>query len=127
MSLDLLKKRVTSINNQRVLAKKYDDEHRSKITTTWQKVQSEEFKSNISHYEQITINTPDFKNAVIFDVDNPREFILPDTVPYWQTYNKSNDKHHVGYLLEDPIYTKSEKQKAWYNSTIRPMIIKTAW
>lgn len=127
MSLQLLKSRITAIPNQRVLSTKYDNEHRSKTDKTWKKVNRNEFKSNLSHYEQVTINTPDFKNAIIFDVDDPQEFILPDTVPYWQTYNKSNDKHHVGYLLEEPIYTKSEKQKAWYNSTIRPMIVKTAW
>lgn len=127
MSLNLLQSRVKAISNQRVFETMYDDEHRSLSTKAWHKVHKQDFKSNLTHYDQITINTPEFKNAIIFDVDDPLKFELPDTAPHWQTYNKTNDKHHVGYLLEEPIYTKSEKQKQWYDSTIKPMIVKTAW
>jgi len=127
VSLELLHNRVTAISTQRVKITSYNDQYRSETSEVWEKVPRDKFRANIAKYEQITVNTPEFKNAIIFDVDDPDKFQIPDIAPYWQTYNINNEKHHVGYLLKDPIYTKSEKQKEWYNTTIRPMIVKTAW
>lgn len=126
-ALNLLKQRVSSIEYQRVLSTNYEKQERRNTIDTWKKVKRTDFKENISTYEQITVNTPTFKNAIIFDVDNPELFETPDVAPTWQTYNKSNDKHHVGYLLKDEIYTKTQKQKDWYNTVIKPSIVKVSW
>ncbi len=84
----------------------------------WITPSSKQFYTQLNEYDQISVNTRDYKNAIVFDVDKPDSYLPPEITPYTSTFNKTNNKHHALFLLDKPIFTKSAKQKEWYRDNI---------
>ena len=101
--------------------------HRVKKADAWLSVDDAEFRSQISSYDQITVNTSNYKNAIIFDIDDPDRYAPPELTPYTSTFNMHNDKSHQLFLLDEPIYTKSPKQKEWYKDHIQAPLEKITY
>ncbi len=99
-------------------------EPRARLNGKWHKPTPREFYTQLRNYDQITVNTSDYKNAIIFDVDTPDRYAPPEIAPYCSTFNKSNGKHHTLFLFDEPIYTKSRKQKVWYRDNIGSVLQK---
>ncbi len=118
-NLTELHSRISKISNPRVAYSVYEYE-------VWDKVTQKEFSRNLKSYDQIVVNTPGVKNAIMFDVDNPDQYIPPEITPYTSTFNKLNDKQHPMFLLGTPIYTSSIKQKEWYRDNIQAPLAKIA-
>lgn len=79
-----------------------------------------EKKSNV--YEQIQLNTPDFFNAIIIDMDKEdlltewNEIGLP--TPTIQTVNKTNNKAHLVWLLNNPVYRGHQHSSDYYTAIL---------
>ena len=119
-NLSELQSRISRISNPRVA-------YSVNGYQAWDKVTQKEFSRNLKSYDQIVVNTSSVKNAIMFDVDNPGQYIPPEITPYTSTFNKFNDKQHPMWLLEKPIYTSSIKQKEWYRDNIQAPLTKIAF
>lgn len=118
-NLSELQSRISKISNPRVAY----SVHKNQV---WNKITQKEFSRNLKSYDQIVVNTSSVKNAIMFDVDNPEEYMPPGITPYTSTFNKLNDKQHPMWLLEKPIYTSSIKQKEWYRDNVQAPLAKIA-
>lgn len=90
----------------------------------WNVTTPKQYYVGIDSYEQITINNRDFKNGIVFDVDEPDKYIPPDISPYTSTYNNDNDKQHALFLFDEPIITVTPKQKEWYRDNVGSVLSK---
>jgi hypothetical protein len=113
MSLEALRRVTSKISEPRV-----------RLAGKWHKPTPKEFYTQLPRYEQISINTPDYKNAIIFDVDDPDQYAPPEIAPYCSTFNRENGKHHALFLLDKPIHTKSRQQREWYREKIGSVLQK---
>ncbi len=81
----------------------------------------EVFKKYAHNYQQIQINTNFHFNAIIMDIDDPKLIARWDEkglpTPTIQVLNRDNDKGHLIWLLNTPVY-KEHKHAVDYYKTI---------
>jgi hypothetical protein len=76
------------------------------------------FKKYTQNYQQIQLNTSLHFNAIIMDIDD--ELLLTEwnakglPVPTVQTINKNNNKAHLVWLLNTPVYKEHKHAVAYY-------------
>ena len=130
--LTLLKERVFAFKDRRVAY--LEPNSRDKETRRWATLPSKRFngkyyakdtmfKEDLHKWEQLQINDAEHLNAITFDVDEPSLFQYPDDcMPYCKTKNVDNSKYHLTYMLKEPFYAKSDKQKRKLENEIKPQI-----
>ncbi len=80
------------------------------------------FKKYAHNYQQIQLNTSLHFNAIIMDIDN--EALLTEwnaqglPVPTIQTLNKENNKAHLIWLLNTPVYKEHKHAIAYYKAIV---------
>jgi hypothetical protein len=80
------------------------------------------FKKFAQNYQQIQLNTSNHFNAIIMDIDN--EELLTEwnaqglPTPTIQTINKGNNKAHLVWLLNTPVYKKHKHAVAYYKAIV---------
>jgi len=80
------------------------------------------FKSNPGKYQQIQLNTSYHFNAIIMDIDN--EDLLTEwnhqglPTPTIQTINKNNNKAHLVWLLNTPIWKSHKHVVSYYQAIV---------
>lgn len=66
---------------------------------------------NLYDLEQIQANYPFRLNSFCFDIDNPEDFEALDKLPTFQTFNRTNHKSHVVYMLDKPFESHNQRLK----------------
>lgn len=80
------------------------------------------FKKLARKYQQIQLNTKFHYNAIIMDIDD--EMLLTEwsyqglPTPTIQTVNKNNNKAHLVWLLNTPIYKEHKHAIAYYKAIV---------
>lgn len=80
------------------------------------------FKSNPNKYQQIQLNTSFHFNAIIMDIDN--ENLLTEwnhqglPTPTIQTVNKTNNKAHLVWLLNNPVWKEHKHVVSYYKAIV---------
>lgn len=80
------------------------------------------FKKYSHNYQQIQLNTSLHFNAIIMDIDN--EALLTEwnaqglPVPTIQTLNKENNKAHLVWLLNTPVYKEHKHAVTYYKAIV---------
>jgi|GEM_PF-3089734 len=83
------------------------------------------FKKYAQNYQQIQLNTSLHFNAIIMDIDD--EILLTEwnakglPVPSVQTINKNNNKAHLVWLLNTPVYKEHKHALAYYKVIVNSL------
>lgn len=64
---------------------------------------------HLQDLHQVQLNYPFRVNGFAFDIDNPEDFEALDRLPTFQTFNASNAKSHLVYMLERPFENRSKR------------------
>jgi hypothetical protein len=79
-------------------------------------------KKYSKNYQQIQFNTNFHFNAIIMDIDNPNLIaewdIVGLPVPTIQTLNKNNNKGHLIWLLNTPVYKEHKHALDYYKAIV---------
>lgn len=123
IELQELYTRISKIKTPKVASVRSKDCFYNKNNRTWLNISNNKLLNELPRFEQIQVNNNDFLNAITFDVDEPNLFMYPDGIaPYTVTRNIKDNKFHALYLLKEPFYTKTDKQKRVLRNDIKPQI-----
>jgi len=83
------------------------------------------FKKYAYNYQQIQLNTNFHFNAIIMDIDNPNLITEWDVIglptPTIQTLNKNNNKGHLIWLLNTPVYKEHKHVVDYYKAIVNSL------